>query len=74
MCNEAELLLQKALLLNPSDRAFIAHCLISSMEGAADEDVDEEWRALAEKRLDEIENNLVKTTTTNYPCMRNSSR
>jgi len=45
--------------MNPTDKAMIAHCLISSMDAPAEENVDQEWINLAEKRLSELENNEV---------------
>ncbi len=37
--------------LSPEERALVAHCLILSLESRQDEDVDEAWAELSEKRL-----------------------
>ena len=41
--------------LSAQERALVAHCLISSLENKQDEDVDNAWGELAEKRLKELE-------------------
>jgi len=40
--------------LSPKERALVAHCLISSLETKQDEDVDQAWVDLAEKRYAEL--------------------
>jgi len=41
--------------MSPSERALLAHSLISSLDEPVEEDVDQEWIKLAKKRLAEIE-------------------
>ena len=50
-------LLKEALSMNPSERAMMAHGLISSIEPP--ENVDKTWFQLAEQRLFELENKEV---------------
>jgi hypothetical protein len=49
--------------LNAKDRAFIAHCLISSLEMSQDEGVDQAWADLAEKRYNDLISNKTKPVT-----------
>ena len=42
------------------ERALVAHCLISSLEKQQDENVDEAWAELAEKRYAELVSGEVK--------------
>ena len=46
--------LKNAEHLNPDERALVTHCLISSLETRQDEDVDQAWVRLAEKRYEEL--------------------
>jgi putative addiction module component (TIGR02574 family) len=46
--------------LNPKERAFIAHCLIISLESIQENAVDQAWAKLAQKRLEDLEDNKVK--------------
>ena len=46
--------IEKSKHLNPKERALVAHCLISSLETKRDEDVDQAWADLAEKRYEEL--------------------
>ena len=46
--------------LSSNERALVAHCLISSLESKQDDDVDEAWAELAEKRYCELESGVVK--------------
>jgi len=46
--------------LSSNERALVAHCLISSLESKQDDDVDEAWEELAEKRYRELESGVVK--------------
>ena len=49
--------------LNPSERALVAHCLISSLETEIDEEVDLAWAELAEQRYNDILSGKVKPVT-----------
>jgi len=46
--------------LSAKDRAFLAHCLISSLDTTLDENIDSEWANLANKRYNELKNGSVK--------------
>jgi hypothetical protein len=46
--------------LTSSEKALVAHCLISSLEIKHDESVDNAWAELAEKRFSELEAGVVK--------------
>lgn len=46
--------------LNSSERAMLAHCLISSLDSTQDQDVEETWGKLAEKRFQQLESGEVK--------------
>jgi len=46
--------------LSSDEKALMAHCLISSLESKQDENVDEAWVELAEKRYLELESGLVR--------------
>ena len=46
--------IENAKSLSFKDRALVAHCLISSLEKKQDENVDQAWGELAEKRFKEL--------------------
>lgn len=46
--------------LTSSEKALVAHCLISSLEEKHDEKVDDAWAELAEKRFSELKNGEVE--------------
>ena len=46
--------MESARSLTVREKAFMAHCLISSLETKHDEDVDSAWKELAERRCDEL--------------------
>ena len=46
--------------LSADEKALIAHCLISSLETRQDENVEEAWAELAEKRYAELVSGSVK--------------
>ena len=46
--------------MSAAEKARIAHCLISSLDQPADENVDAQWIKLTQKRLAELENGSVK--------------
>lgn len=58
-----EQVIEKTKALSASDRALLAHCLISSLETQHDEDVDAAWSALVEQRLDDLEADRVQTVS-----------
>jgi hypothetical protein len=46
--------------LSSEERAMVAHCLISSLEGQPEDGVDDAWVELAEKRFSELESGTVR--------------
>ena len=46
--------------LSADEKALIAHCLISSLETRQDENIEEAWAGLAEKRYAELVSGSVK--------------
>ncbi|HET6427622.1 MAG TPA: addiction module protein [Phycisphaerae bacterium] len=55
-----EKLKAQALELPEEDRAELAHVLIESLDGGADEGVEEAWDAELRRRLEEIESGKVQ--------------
>jgi hypothetical protein len=49
--------------LSTKEKALAAHCLLSAMDGSADDNVDSEWLSLAERRSEELETGKVMPTT-----------
>lgn len=49
--------------LNSNDKALLAHCLISSLELAHDENVDNAWAELSEIRYAEMQSGSVKSVS-----------
>ena len=52
--------LEGAKNLTASEKALLAHCLISSLESVEDEGVEDAWGQLAEKRFKELESGKVQ--------------
>jgi putative addiction module component (TIGR02574 family) len=50
-------------LLSAKERAFIARCLLSSLDTVNEESVDDEWAELAKKRYQELKGDLTKSTS-----------
>ncbi len=51
--------LEDVKLLSAKERAFLARCLISSLDMTEDENVDAAWAELAKKRYEELKNGVV---------------
>ena len=49
--------------LNSNDKALLAHCLISSLELTQDENADNVWAELSEKRYTEIVSGTVESVS-----------
>ena len=49
--------------LSHDEKALIAHCLISSLEGEPDDGVDQAWAQLAEQRHLELQSGAVEGAT-----------
>ncbi len=47
--------------LSAKERAFLARCLISSLDTTQEESVDDEWAELAKKRYEELKSGLVNS-------------
>ncbi len=56
-------IIEKAKQLDINERAMIAHCLISSLETRQDEDADQAWEKLAEKRYQELISGKVESVS-----------
>ena len=61
MSNEAEKLLERALLMNDDDRALLAERLIASLDPKVDEAVELAWQKEVQKRASELESGKVKS-------------
>lgn len=53
-------IIEYAKELTPGEKALIAHYLISSLETRQDENVDDLWADLAEKRYNELKSGKVR--------------
>ena len=49
--------------LNSNDKALLAHCLISSLDLTQDENIDNAWAELSEKRYAEIVSGAVESVS-----------
>lgn len=61
MSESAKKILQNALQLDESERASIAGALIESLDGPADQGVQEAWEVVIERRVKELESGSVAT-------------
>ncbi|MFA5016843.1 MAG: addiction module protein [Methylobacter sp.] len=55
--------LENAKHLNITERALVAHCLISSLETRQDEGVEQAWAELAELRYQELVSGKVESVS-----------
>ena len=55
--------IEKTKYLSPTERALVAHCLISSLETRQDEGVDQAWADLVEKRYEELKSGQVESVS-----------
>lgn len=55
--------LEYAKQLNVSERALVAHCLISSLETQQDQGVEQAWAELADKRFQQLVTGEVKAVS-----------
>ncbi len=56
-------LIEEVKQLNAREKATIAHCLIASLETRVDENVDQAWVELAEKRFEELASGKVQAVS-----------
>jgi putative addiction module component (TIGR02574 family) len=54
MATKLKEVIENIKTLSAEERALVAHCLISSLETQQDENVEEAWAELAEKRYAEL--------------------
>ena len=52
--------LESTKSLTASEKALLAHCLISSLDSIQEEGVEEAWGQLAEKRFTDLESGKVQ--------------
>lgn len=60
MAEKIKQVIENIKRLSADEKALIAHCLISSLETKQDENVEEAWADLAEKRYAELVSGSVK--------------
>jgi len=60
MSTKVKQVIEEIKELSAQERALVAHCLISSLENKQDEDVENAWGKLAEKRLKELDTGSVQ--------------
>ncbi|MCP4698607.1 MAG: addiction module protein [Gammaproteobacteria bacterium] len=58
-----EQFLQQALSMPSADRAWLAHCLIASIEQSPGEAVEQEWLALARQRAEQVRSGQVRAAS-----------
>lgn len=56
-------IIEDAKSLSAKERAFLARCLISSLDTTHDENVDGIWADLAKSRYETLKNDSTKTTS-----------
>jgi len=61
MTTKLKHIIEEAKELSARERAFIARCLISSLDVPAEEGAEEAWMELAEERFKEIESGEVES-------------
>jgi putative addiction module component (TIGR02574 family) len=61
MAAERETIFHDALELEQSDRAELAKLLIESLDGGADEGVEQAWMAEVDRRVTELENGSLQS-------------
>ncbi|GAB6044236.1 hypothetical protein JCM17961_49210 [Endothiovibrio diazotrophicus] len=60
MSADFQLIIEKIGNLTSDEKALVAHCLISSLETRHDDNVDQAWAELAEKRFNELKSGDVE--------------
>jgi len=60
MSTIVEKIVKEALALSPHARAFVAECLIESLDAASGAELSEEWRVEIRKRCREIDEGVVE--------------
>lgn len=61
MTKDAERLLHEVLELPESERAELAAQLLASLDGSADDDVEEAWAAEVERRCADLDSGRIAT-------------
>lgn len=60
MPDKIKRILENIKTLSPHEKAMLAHCLISSLDDANEENVDDAWLQIAESRFAQLESGAVK--------------
>lgn len=63
MSNKMQQVLENIKELSLHERATLAHCLISSLDQANDDGVDEAWAELAEGRFAQLQSGEITAVT-----------
>ena len=63
MSSKVSQIIEDVKSLSAKERAFLARCLLSSLDTIEEESADEEWAKLAQKRYKELKSGLVKSVT-----------
>lgn len=60
MPDKMKWILENIKTLSSHEKATLAHCLISSLDDASEENVDDAWLQIAESRFAQLESGAVK--------------
>lgn len=60
MPDKMKRILENIKILSSHEKATLAHCLISSLDDANEENVDDAWLQIAEGRFAQLESRAVK--------------
>lgn len=63
MSSKMKEMLESIKGMSSSEKALLAHCIISSLDNVSDENVDEDWLAIAEERYSQLLSGDVKPVT-----------
>jgi putative addiction module component (TIGR02574 family) len=61
MTDKTQAILEQALKLSPTERAYMAEQLIASLDEVADIEVEKAWQEEIQKRIQQVESGEVKT-------------
>jgi putative addiction module component (TIGR02574 family) len=63
MARSAQELFEEAMRLDPAERATLMRLLIESLDGEAEEGVEDAWRVEIERRMAELDSGSVQTVS-----------
>jgi len=63
MSAQLKQVIQNIEQLSSDEKAFVAHCLISSLETRHDDSVDQAWAELAQERFAQLESGEVQAVS-----------